>query len=389
VILDDTYAEWSDSVLPLFSYTPNDIYGTSDVPPYFGDGWINFKRIFYVLPGDGDIEISLAANGYSDIYNCFKDIKFYSTNYKILQKTIKRKLRQRIIWNSGIGGSFLDLRNKYYTVKYKEEIEPIVENIIERTNIDSGIDLPFDFKIGDVTKESDPVYSGDTAIDNIVEQFAGSLAFNQGTNAQQSVLIGGSGAATLEIIIEDIDFHLNRGSSQSTADAIDSFMVNNGSAYLENSIVLNRASNALFFTKLFKGISFDGDLSVNIISGDISGMILTPTEATNDFVYTTSWETLQNGENKPLLEIIADELMELNIRPKQILQLPFNEFMDQCDCVYPEFHVNGFLEDSLNKDDSDTNRRYMIISASFNVRDRSWNCDLWELIRKPEISEND
>jgi len=181
-IISDEEAEWTVTPSTLFSYFPSTFYGAgNEIPEGFGNGWINIKREFSFLLDDGDILITLKPQvAYLDIYNCYKEIKFYASNYQILEKKLTRSLKQRIIWNSGVDGSFISLRNKYYSIKYKEAIENIVEDTIIREIANNGLDLDFDYVIGDIIKSSSPAKSGDVGIDNILEQFAGAITIDSG-----------------------------------------------------------------------------------------------------------------------------------------------------------------------------------------------------------------
>jgi len=281
-IINETTAVWTTTPTALFSYLPIDIYGGTDIPEGFGDGWINIKREFEGLDDDSDIVIDLGAQAYADIYNCYKDIKFYASNYQILEKKLTRSLKQRIIWNSGVDGSFISLRNKYYSIKYKEAIENIVEDTIIREIANDGLDLDFDYVIGDIIKSSSPAKSGDVGIDNILEQFAGAITIDSG----------------------------------------------------------------------------------------------------GDMVETKSWQyRIATCESKRLLDLIADELSLQYSKPKQLLQLPIMEsgLIDK----YPSLDITGNIQDSLNKL-LGSNLKFALNKSTFDVRNRTWNCDLLELIEKPK-----
>jgi hypothetical protein len=387
--LNDTEAYWQGSPIALFSFTPTDIYGGSEIPPGFGDGWIQFKREFNGLADDGEIVISLAGNGYSEVYNCYKDIKFYTSHYKILKKIQKRKLLQRIIYRGGMDGAFIDFRNKYYEVKYKEFDEPVVENVITRENIDDGVELEFDYNIGDVIKLSDPPYNGDVGIENIIEQFAGALSYNAGDAQVDSILLIGDVSGVLNITNNGLSHWLIwSGYPETIFDARDAFVSAYYDEYLAAGSELTVSAETLYFTAIKKGVPFTGETTAENLSGDIGGIVTTETEPTNIFINTEHWETWENEEDLPLLELMANELLEFNYRTKQIIQLPINEFANEIE-ENKVFDVNGYIEDALNLDKAwigeQPYRRFLINNASFDVRNRNWDVNLYELIRPAEI----
>jgi hypothetical protein len=87
-----------------------------------------------------------------------------------------------------------------------------------------------------------------------------------------------------------------------------------------------------------------------------------------------SWYTRGNTENKPLINLIGEEYVAQRARTKQIIDLPLMEtsastFLD----------LNGNLQDSLNQY-SGSNRKFAISRANYDVRTRSYNLTLTEIL---------
>jgi len=138
--------------------------------PYGSTGWITFTGKFAGLPETSDITITIygpSTTGILGLYCGFKNLKFYSTTDAIIYTKRKRKLRQRITWSSNTGGeAWIGLRNKYYTSKSVKDMQEIIEKQYIITNAINGKELELDFLLGDVA---------DTTMDNVIEQFAGSI----------------------------------------------------------------------------------------------------------------------------------------------------------------------------------------------------------------------
>jgi hypothetical protein len=101
----------------------------------------------------------------------FRNIQFRSTSNAVIITKFKRKWRQRIT------DKFLfTFKNKYYYHYSIDDNPEVVENTIIGTNAINGVELDYDVLLGDVAHTSNPADAGDTGIDNIIEQFAGSLA---------------------------------------------------------------------------------------------------------------------------------------------------------------------------------------------------------------------
>lgn len=88
-----------------------------------------------------------------------------------------------------------------------------------------------------------------------------------------------------------------------------------------------------------------------------------------------SWHTRGGAtENKPLIEVISNELGVQYSRPKQLIDIPLREMHDD------EFlSLTGNLQDVLNQTGGN-NRIFAISNGIFNVRDREWNLTLTEIL---------
>jgi len=124
--------------------------------------WISFKRTITGIPTAGSYTISIYAGtaSVSPAFIGIKNIKFYNTSDAIITK--KRKIQGPIPHN--ITRWVLGLSK--YIRNYIDNIE-IVQKIYTIYNPVNGIDVDSNYILGDVT---------DSNIDNVIEQFAGSLA---------------------------------------------------------------------------------------------------------------------------------------------------------------------------------------------------------------------
>lgn len=141
-------------------------------------GWSGWKHFRGVVPSllyngeDYNIYIglfcawkSLVGNN-SNVYACFKELKFYATSSRIATKKKVRSFWQRLQVVPGDALINVKLRNKYYNVKYREQAENICEKEFLETNTLKGQKINIDTVLGDVV---------DSNLDNRIEQFQGQL----------------------------------------------------------------------------------------------------------------------------------------------------------------------------------------------------------------------
>lgn len=210
-------------------------------------GWKTFRIQFTGFGWGNEFKAQLLYNLYSDYYTAIKNVRFYATSFSIRKKQLQRTLRQRVIVRGRNEGFSIILRDKYYTVKYKEAAENSVEaTYIPVTGFTSGEELDFDFVLGDVIKESSPAEDSDVGITNIIEQFAGALAVYR-----PETLI----AAAIR------------------------FAAENGDVWL-TAVVLTVEEDSsgvtfLIFTAAVAGVNFSAATAITNISGDLSGSVAT------------------------------------------------------------------------------------------------------------------
>jgi len=264
----DNYCEWVDP--PLASIV---VYASTVASGV--TAWQSFKRSVVGLPTGGEYNIILWSTRcndahYASLVTGIRDIKFYITSSTVIEKQKVRSIWQRLTWRSGPGGeSFIGLRNKYYNVQYKEPIENVVINDFEIDNSINGVERDYDYILGDVI---------DADIDNIIEQFAGSLAILQ-TRVDTITLTGSSG--TCHVLVGGVTKTAtwNTSLTQTAADFVTDF----ASFYDAVDITLTSSGANLIFTAQTKGDDFynyaqsdylpGGDI-VNNVSDDLDGVIV-------------------------------------------------------------------------------------------------------------------
>ncbi len=231
---DGTYCEWSAVLGESLAFLETVNIGWT--------GWKSYKRQVLGIEESTDMRVMLYGdlnNTGGDLYVCFRNIKFYASSYEIDSLTIKRKLRQRIIWHGNTGGeNSISLRPKYYTVKYVGDAYNIVENTIEATNAINGVEREYNYILGDVTKDSGG--DGDTEIDNILEQFGGSLSY------------------TLETLTK----------------VAAKFVTDWAATYLAGGVVVTSSGAAVIFTSSVAGTNFTGNTTITGTSGDLDGGVV-------------------------------------------------------------------------------------------------------------------
>ena len=140
-------------------------------------GWTKYEKSFTGLDSDGIMTIATYGAVQANAYVCLKNIRLYAVSSQVQSKKVRKSFRQRIrekdpskfIW-SGWG-------SKYSIINYVEPVDLITEQTYEIDNEIEGNELDYDFVLGDVLNTVDPDPGAlSNNIDNIIEQFAGSLA---------------------------------------------------------------------------------------------------------------------------------------------------------------------------------------------------------------------
>lgn len=370
-------------------------------------GWINFARSLPDgLPGDGEIEIKIY-NPYcatSFAFGAgFKNVKFFSTSDLVISK---RKVKYYYpFWSQGLPIK-LFRREKVFLTKYQDNPE-IIQYDWVKVNTINGTELGYDMIIGDVVKSG----TGGVYIDNIIEQFSGSLSIS----------------ASLSIL----------------SNVVAEFITKYASDYLPGGVVVTQGTgvhtNDVIFTAATAGIDFTGNTTITNTSGNLSGTVVNTqadaaleAEWQPDFYYLVNnkcsnggvnyicisahsnqeppdgaywdltdqpqaridtitlsgstgsanilcdgvtksigviagrhypsaiWSTRGNTENVSILKLICDEIALQYSRPKQLLSLPILE--DKSISNTPHINIMSNFKDTLNVD------------PTFDIR----NLSVWE-----------
>jgi len=146
--VDLEYCDWDTSTNHVL---------LSAIPSGIGlNGWYTFKRRIAGIPATDTYTIKIYSldDDETDVFLAIKNIKFYATSDEITVKKYKESYFP-FVWS------------KWKKRREYKDVEEITQNTYIKTNSINGVDLDYDYILGDVV---------DANIDNIVEQFAGSLA---------------------------------------------------------------------------------------------------------------------------------------------------------------------------------------------------------------------
>ena len=444
--------------------------------------WNHYKRSLPGIPAVGNYTIRILGTVNVpglNVYVGVKNMQFYAVSTKILQKKVKKKLTQRIQEHDPQHFIFGGYGSKYQTVEYKEIVDTIVKNVYAKDNSINGIDIEYDYILGDVLKTSSPANDADTNINNILEQFAGALTISKlGTPADAAAkfVTDHSGAYSPGGVVVtnnwyDVIFTGNNGLNftgnttiTNTAGDLNGNVVNtqahtvsqkqidtitvlpstagSGTAYVQCSgflgiitwdstralsienfynnnvlelltsygVDLTYSASTLVFTAHVAGVPFTNSTYIENITPNISGTVantqanitgqnridtITLSGATGTanilcdavtrqaaiptfaLVPSTKWHTEPNGtENKPLLELIGDEIAFQYSRPKQLIQMPI-QFLGSTDC---SINIIGNFQDDMNQYNA-VNRVLGFNRGTYDVANRKWEIDLMEIIK--------
>ena len=192
-------------------------------------GWLNFIRRIVGIPSSGNYKISLfSVDESADVRVAFKDIKFYSTSDQIAVMDVVYENPQPFEQN---GSTYIP---KDYAYEYYKSIQTVILKRYEVENAINGFIKEYNFLLGDVT---------DSNIDNVVEQFAGSLA---------SSLPGLTGVAS-------------------------AFVTDFAADYLSGGVVVTSSGAALIFEAQVAGVNFTGSTTIINLTGDLNGSVAATT----------------------------------------------------------------------------------------------------------------
>jgi hypothetical protein len=346
---DDNFAEWTltPSYISIF---PVDVLGSTTVPSGF-TGWFQFKREIVGITVAGNIEILAGGQLIANIYNCYHFIKFYVSSYLSDQKLSTALKPVRPIRP--------DRQSTLVRRTWDVKLITVKQHTYEKTNNINGKELQYDFLLGDVLN---------IGIQNIIGQFAGSLARSVPQTKQDTItLTGTSGSAnvTCNGVTRLIEW------DTSLTVTATNFKFVNAVYYLP--IYLISYGETLIFTHNVAGSEFSGPTTITNVSGDLNGTVET-TQETYYLVPTTIWHTRGGTEEKALLQIVVDEIASHNSRPKHFLDLPILEITKAVSTL----NLLGNFQDTINTFNNYL-RAFAINRGSFDIKMRKWQFDLIEI----------
>lgn len=213
--------------------------GFVDVPRGEGE-WTTYSRAIDGLPTNGPYRISFFAMN-EDMWLAIKNVRIYGTADKITKKKKKKKRGIQV-------ASHKIKRINLYTIKDEEEV---VDYDFEVTNDIAGLEVEQDYILGDVPNASTPASDRDTDIDNVIEQFQGSLSLY--------------GIMSIE-------------------EAAAAFVADHANDYSPGDVTVTQGTapndEKIIFTATYPGLDFTGSTSVANTSGNLSGTV-TNTQASS------------------------------------------------------------------------------------------------------------
>ena len=164
---------------------------TWDTSPYYvgtgtisvedgSTGWVSLRKKVIGIPATGTYTVyfvRLYSPTEPDVVGAIKNVRFYTTSSEIRSKKVRKSFRERIKDKDPSKFIFGGWGSKYKTVTYKEPTDFNVESSYVKDNEIKGKELEYEYILSDVIKTSTPASTSDVNIDNIIEQFMGSLAY--------------------------------------------------------------------------------------------------------------------------------------------------------------------------------------------------------------------
>ena len=247
-IIDDEYMGWSA--------TPQDIDFGSETVKAGNTGWKTIQRKIAGLVADGPYRVSIfnSFNLHDTVHieaitTAFKDVRFYATSDEINSKKYP-----------GFNFPFVIFPKKGSATIFIDNKE-IVGKEYSGANAANGIDIEYDYKLGDVD---------DSGIDNVVEQFQGCLTLPSVdfTATWNTISPGGEAAALLSIINGEIKAQYSRPQQLLQLPVIEGKSVDNTPhinliGNFQDSLNLIGAVNRMF-------VFGSGSIKVKMRSWDIS-----------------------------------------------------------------------------------------------------------------------
>ena len=364
---DDTN-QWlveKDDVEAIWQTSAGLITIETDAPLGFGT-WTTWRRSITGLPAAGSYTIYIYNSDYADNVRIgVKNVRFYSTSDEILTKTRKhkgpfKKLGEWVLMNNPFGK---DPSAKLVQVS-RLDFDEITESEYHVYNGIVGNDRAYNYVLGDVV---------DANMDNTISQCKGALGVMKRVNGYRVdtiILTGSTGAC--EVTVGGLsDTAVFSGNLSDTAA---DFVSNNVLAFDSIGITLTSAGSHLIFTSQVLGAEFDGDTSLQNISGNLFGTIAYTTPAYSETLEPSDkWNFRGKSNYKPLLHHIADEIALEYSKPRQLIQMPLLETAQG-----GQIDVIGNFQDDINTSGGET-RVFAVNRAEFDVRKRRWEIDLHEI----------
>lgn len=378
-IKNDDTNQWlveKDDVEAMWQTTAGLITIETDAPLGFSS-WTTWRRAITGLPASGSYTIYIYNSDYADdVRIAVKNVRFYSTSDEILVKTRKhkgpfKKLGEWVLMNNPFGK---DPSAKLVQVS-RLDFDEIVESEYHVYNGIVGNIREYNYVLGDVV---------DTDMDNSISQCKGALGVivrTDGYRVDTIILTGSTGAC--EVTVGGLsDTAIFSGNLSDTAA---DFVSNNVLAFDSIGITLTSAGSHLIFTSQVLGAEFDGDTSLQNISGNLFGTIeYTTASYTDTLEPSDKWNFRGESSYKPLLHHIADEIASEYSKPRQLVQMPLLETAQG-----GQIDVIGNFQDDINTSGGET-RVFVVNRAEFDVRKRRWEIDLHEIgTRSAEIEDGE
>jgi hypothetical protein len=354
---DGSNCEWKASAA-FFGIT-----ATADIET---STWIHWKRAFIGLPSVGPYTIKIFPlyNSASTIWLGVKDIKFYTSSVSISILPISYTLTY---WEKFNRLYFRRYFNKYHpkteTVK---EFDPVLTAQYNATNSINGyiVANELSFSLGDVT---------DNDIDNIPNQFVGALCYATTsilTRIDDVILTTDTGTGEADITCNgNTETAIwNTSLAQTATD-----FINNHNSDFPGINVSSGAPGIIRFTHGTPGVELVTTI-VNTVF-DLDGYVsqMQPYIYSISTITPTATWTGGTSSSKKLLQIVADEIAAVYNRPKQLIQY---QIMESAKAL--QINTIGNFQDAVNLY-SGAIRIFVMNRGTFDVRNREWNIDLFEI----------
>lgn len=329
-------------------------------------GWTSWSRAITGLPADGPyiIKIFPAYNSNEYVSIGIRNLRFFTSSSEIVRTTTTYKVEKKIKFSMVSDSPFEQNRRGWTkSVKFIETLNKDYE--AENSGI-GGKPVSDQFFLGDVV---------DANIDNVPEQFEGSLAVGALTllNRVDEVILTtdtGAGQALITCNGYSETAIWNTSLAQTALD-----FISNHNSEFPGVNVSSGGDGIIRFTQATAGVDFIGETTIENTIFDLWGYVskTQPSLSSSIISATESWSTRGGTENKTIIQLIADETVAMYDRPKQLIQMPIYEIAETL-----SLNTLGNLQDALNTY-SGAMRIFCINRGSFNVRDRVWDIDLFEI----------